>query len=102
MSNVASLPEQRETLMEQSVSNAAPEIAILIPCFNEELTIGDVIEQLRRELLRARFYVFDNNSTDRTAERARETGGILLRQTGRDEGDVVQGVLRQVDDDRSV
>lgn len=99
MSNVASLPEQRETLIEQSVSNAAPEIAILIPCFNEELTIGHVIEQFRRELPGARIYVFDNNSTDRTAERARETGGILLREKRRGKGYVVQSMFREINAD---
>ena len=41
-------------------------IAILIPCFNEELTIGGVVEAFRRQLSQAAIYVNDNNSTDRT------------------------------------
>src|SRR5437870_10601467 len=52
---------------------ARPRIAILIPCLDEELTIGGVIEQFRKELPQAKIYVFDNNSTDHTVERARRS-----------------------------
>jgi cellulose synthase/poly-beta-1,6-N-acetylglucosamine synthase-like glycosyltransferase len=57
-----------------SVLDTSPRIAILIPCFNEELTIAHVIDRFRAELPDARIYVFDNNSTDHTVERARENG----------------------------
>lgn len=60
-----------------SVSLSVPRIAILIPCFNEELTIGGVIDQFRKELPQADVYVFDNNSTDQTVTRAREKGRSL-------------------------
>ncbi len=42
--------------------------AVLIPCFNEEITIGKVIDDFRKELPEAIIYVFDNNSTDKTAK----------------------------------
>ena len=45
-----------------------PEIAVLIPCYNEEKTIRKVIEDYRRALPEATIYVYNNNSTDRTAE----------------------------------
>jgi len=99
MPNAVSLPELHETTTEQRVSNATPEIAILIPCFNEELTIGDVIAQFQRELPNAKIYVFDNNSTDLTAERARQKGAILLREKRRGKGYVVQSMFREIDAD---
>ena len=43
-------------------------IAVLIPCFNEEITIGKVIDDFKKELPDAIIYVFDNNSTDNTAK----------------------------------
>ena len=76
-----------------------PRIAILIPCFNEELTIGNVIEQFRNELPDALIYVFDNNSTDHTAERAQEKGAIILREWRRGKGFVVQSMFREIDAD---
>src|SRR5207253_6471694 len=69
---------------------ARPRIAILIPCLDEELTIGGVIEQFRKELPQAKIYVFDNNSTDHTVERAREKGAVLLRERRQGKGCVVQ------------
>ena len=47
------------------------QIAVCIPCLNEEATVGKVIEDFRRELPEAKIYVGDNNSRDRTAEAAR-------------------------------
>ena len=45
----------------------APNIAVVIPCLNEEQTIGKVVDDFRRALPEARVYVFDNMSTDRSA-----------------------------------
>jgi glycosyltransferase involved in cell wall biosynthesis len=79
--------------------SASPRIAILIPCFNEELTIGNVIDDFQRELPNAQIYVFDNNSTDRTSERAREKGATILREWRRGKGFVVQSMFRDIDAD---
>ena len=54
--------------------HAARNIAVVIPCYNEHLTVGEVVRQFRAELPHARIYVFDNNSTDRTAEAALQAG----------------------------
>jgi len=95
-----SAPIQRgDPLAEPSKSQAAAEIAILIPCFNEELTIGAVIEQFRQELPQAKIYVFDNNSTDSTAERARENGAWILRERRQGKGYVVQSMFREINAD---
>jgi glycosyltransferase involved in cell wall biosynthesis len=52
-------------------------VAVLIPCYNEERTIGRVVADFREQLPHARIYVCDNNSTDRTAEIARKAGAIV-------------------------
>ena len=74
-------------------------IAVLIPCFNEEVTIGDVVRQFRKELPDALICVFDNNSTDRTAELARAAGAHVLHEPRRGKGYVVQSIFRHIDAD---
>jgi glycosyltransferase involved in cell wall biosynthesis len=74
-------------------------IAILIPCHNEELTVGQVVNAFRAELPEARIYVFDNNSTDRTAETARAAGATVLTEPRQGKGYVVQSMFRRVDAD---
>ena len=76
-----------------------PRIAVVIPCFNEEVTIADVVQQFRRELPDALICVFDNNSTDRTDERARATGARVLHEARRGKGFVVQSIFRHIDAD---
>lgn len=74
-------------------------IAILIPCHNEELTVGEVVNAFRAELPKAQIYVFDNNSTDRTMEAARGAGAIVLSEPRQGKGFVVQSMFRRVDAD---
>ena len=67
--------EMRRTLRDGGQARAAaPRVAILIPCYNEELTVAEVIHQFRNQMPAADIYVFDNNSSDRTVERARSAG----------------------------
>ena len=73
--------------------------AVLIPCYNEELTIGDVVRAFRAELPGARIYVFDNNSTDQTIDCAIEAGATVLREPRQGKGFVVQSMFRMVDAD---
>ena len=82
-----------------SVQETSPKIAILIPCFNEELTIANVIDRFRAELPNARIYIFDNNSTDQTVERARENDAIILRERRQGKGFVVQSMFREINAD---
>jgi len=74
-------------------------IAVLIPCFNEELTIERVIDDFRFELPEARIFVFDNNSTDRTVERAQAKGATILHERRQGKGFVVQTMFRDIDAD---
>ena len=55
----------------------APRIAVLVPCYNEALTITAIVNDFRRALPQAAIYVFDNNSTDNTVRIAREPGAIV-------------------------
>src|SRR5687767_13187136 len=64
------------------------EIAVLIPCLNEEHGIAGVVEDFRRALPGASIYVYDNGSTDRTAEVARQAGAIVCQEPRRGKGNV--------------
>src|SRR5512134_3466020 len=76
-----------------------PKIAVVIPCYNEELTITDVVTAFRSELPTADIYVFDNNSTDRTSEFALRAGATVLQETRQGKGFVVQTMFRAVEAD---
>ncbi|HYL38928.1 MAG TPA: glycosyltransferase [Bryobacteraceae bacterium] len=71
-------------------------VAVLIPCFNEEPTVGEVVRQFRAALPGAEIYVFDNNSSDRTAEAARQAGAGVLFERRRGKGYVVQSMFRKI------
>lgn len=72
------------------------EIAVLIPCYNEELTVGKVIDDFRRELPEASIYVFDNCSTDSTTKIAREHGAIVFKESRKGKGFVVDSMFARV------
>lgn len=74
-------------------------IAVLIPCYNEELTITKVIEDFRSELPNADIYVYDNNSNDKTYELAVGAGAIVRREPRQGKGNVVRSMFRDVDAD---
>ncbi len=73
------------------------QIAVLIPCYNEESTIEKVITDYRRRLPDSRIYVYDNNSTDRTAAIARESGAIVRRERQQGKGNVIRRMFREID-----
>lgn len=74
-------------------------IAVLIPCYNEEKTIGKVVADYRAALPEADIYVYNNNSTDRTAEIAKEAGAIVRNEYRQGKGNVVRSMFRQIDAD---
>lgn len=74
-------------------------IAVLIPCYNEEITIGKVIEDFRNVLPDAEIYVYDNNSKDRTSEIALAHGAIVKREPRQGKGNVVRSMFRDIDAD---
>lgn len=73
--------------------------AVLIPCLDEEATIGGVVAGFRRILPEATVYVFDNGSSDRTAAVAAAAGAVVVASPRRGKGNVVRHMLRTVDAD---
>ena len=76
-----------------------PRIAILIPCYNEEGTVAQVVRDFRAELPDAEIYVYDNNSTDGTVEQARAAGARIGYERRQGKGFVVQTMFSQVEAD---
>ena len=72
-------------------------IAVLIPCYNEAVTIRKVVEDVRRVLPEAVVYVYDNNSTDGTAAIAAEAGAVVRRETQQGKGSVIRRMFREID-----
>ena len=74
-------------------------VAVLIPCYNEEAAIGNVVRDFRAALPEARVYVYDNNSSDSTVEVARAAGAIVRHETQQGKGHVVRRMFRDIDAD---
>ena len=74
-------------------------IAVIIPCYNEELTIEKVINDFRKELSDADIYVYNNNSKDRTAEIATRCGAIVKNEYRQGKGNVVRSMFRDIEAD---
>lgn len=72
-------------------------IAVLIPCYNEEKTIARVIQDAKEAMPDAVVYVYDNNSTDRTAEIAKKQGAIVRYEYMQGKGNVVRRMFREID-----
>lgn len=72
-------------------------IAVLIPCYNEEKTIGKVIADVKANIPEAVIYVYDNNSTDKTSEIAREAGAIVRKEHLQGKGNVIRRMFREID-----
>jgi glycosyltransferase involved in cell wall biosynthesis len=84
--------------MEKNAS-CDPCIAVLIPCFNEERTVAKVAKDFRDSLPGAAIYVYDNNSTDRTAERAIGAGAIVRSHRVQGKGHVVRRMFADIEAD---
>ena len=72
-------------------------IAVLIPCYNEEQTVAKVVKDAKAALPEAVVYVYDNNSTDRTAELAREAGAVVRFEPRQGKGYVIRRMFREID-----
>ncbi|MDB5963335.1 MAG: glycosyl transferase [Massilia sp.] len=75
------------------------EIAVILPCYNEEAAIGAVVRSFRKELPSARIYVYDNNSKDRTSQVAAEAGAIVRSETLQGKGNVVRRMFADIEAD---
>lgn len=77
----------------------AEKVAVLIPCYNEAITIGKVVDDFKRVLPDADIYVYDNNSKDDTAKIAREHGAIVRFEGRQGKGNVVRSMFRDIEAD---
>lgn len=74
-------------------------IAVLIPCYNESLTIGKVVRDYRAALPEADIYVYDNNSSDNTDDIARDAGAIVRYEYRQGKGNVIRSMFRDIEAD---
>jgi glycosyltransferase involved in cell wall biosynthesis len=74
-------------------------IAVLIPCFNEEAAIGEVVAGFKSALPTAELFVFDSNSTDRTADIAAAAGASVRKESLQGKGNVVRRMFADIDSD---
>ena len=73
--------------------------AVLIPCYNEATSIEKVINDFKQQLPDATIYVYDNNSTDNTADIARRAGAVVKHEFRQGKGNVVRSMFRDIDAD---
>ncbi|MCU0600180.1 MAG: glycosyltransferase [Desulfobacterales bacterium] len=73
--------------------------AVIIPCFNEEITIGEVIGKIQTILPESKIYVFDNNSTDDTGKIAKASGASVILEKRQGKGFVIQSMFKKVEAD---
>lgn len=74
-------------------------IAVLIPCYNESLTIEKVIKEFKKSLPEADIYVYDNNSNDGTDEIAKNAGAIVRYEYRQGKGNVIRSMFREIEAD---
>lgn len=82
-----------------SLEHRNNKIAVLIPCYNEEVTIHKVVCDFKRELPEADIYVYDNNSSDNTSKLAKDAGAIVRFEPRQGKGNVVRQMFRDIDAD---
>ena len=97
MSAVSSLEAARGP--QASIASLAPAIAVLIPCYNEEVAIASVVADFRAALPSATIYVYDNNSRDRTAEVARAAGAVVGNERLQGKGNVSRRMFADIEAD---
>ncbi|MDH4121128.1 MAG: glycosyltransferase family 2 protein [Deltaproteobacteria bacterium] len=82
-----------------SAKSSPERVVVMIPCYNEELTVEKVVTDFRRALPKADIVVFDNNSTDQTAELARRAGARVIFEKRPGKGFVVDAMFRRLEAD---
>jgi len=85
--------------VKRSVFMKAKKIAVLIPCYNESLTIEKVVKDYKKALPEADIYVYDNNSSDKTDEIAKKAGAIVRYEYRQGKGNVIRTMFREIEAD---
>lgn len=81
------------------MTNENKKIAVLLPCYNEALTVEKVIKDYKEAFPTADIYVYDNNSTDGTGEIARKAGAIVKKEYSQGKGNVIRAMFKDIDAD---
>ena len=82
-----------------NVIEAGYQVAVLVPCYNEEHAVAKVVADFRTALPEAAIYVYDNNSTDNTVAAARAAGAVVRRETYQGKGHVVRRMFNDIEAD---
>jgi glycosyltransferase involved in cell wall biosynthesis len=93
------IEKQAQANQGDAFDTAGRKIAVLIPCHNEEITIGKVVDDFQRQLPSAAIYVFDNCSTDATAAIADEHRAVVIKEPRKGKGFVVESMFDCIDAD---
>lgn len=99
---IAGMAEALEQFAREERPQALPaplRVAVLVPCYNEEMAVGQVVADFRRALPGAKVHVYDNNSSDRTVAVAAEAGATVGRERRQGKGHVVRRMFADVDAD---
>jgi glycosyltransferase involved in cell wall biosynthesis len=86
-------------LVADRVAQSRLDVAVLVPCYNEERAIAKVVADFRAALPAARVYVYDNNSTDGTVAAATDAGAVVRRETHQGKGYVVRRMFNDIEAD---
>ena len=76
-----------------------PIVAVLVPCYNEEVAVGSVVRDFAAALPEATIYVYDNNSSDHTVERARSAGAVVRTEKLQGKGNVIRRMFGDIEAD---
>jgi glycosyltransferase involved in cell wall biosynthesis len=87
------------TLAPKLVTLPEPRLAVLVPCYNEEMSIAKVVRDFRAVLPSAEIYVYDNNSGDATTAIAKEAGAVVRSETRQGKGNVVRRMFADIEAD---
>src|ERR1041385_2212464 len=94
---IPSRTDDRNLSLVQPAEHAT--IAVIVPCMNEEATIASVVRDFKAALPHSTVYVYDNASTDRTSEVAKEAGAVVRKELMRGKGNVVRRMFADVEAD---
>ncbi|MCG4256095.1 glycosyltransferase family 2 protein [Acetobacter senegalensis] len=82
-----------------SSTEVSPNVAVLLPCYNEEVTIAQVVREFKDALPNATIYVYDNNSQDQTMALAKEAGAVVRTEVRQGKGHVIRRMFADIDAD---
>lgn len=97
MTDIATVSNAEATASAVEAARRGEGVAVLVPCYNEAPTIARVVADFRAALPEATIYVYDNNSTDGTADIAAAAGAVVRREFRQGKGNVVRSMFRDID-----